>query len=407
MHSLIKLVSIARKLNKSANTVALLEKRILGAGLSSRHSAIIRSANAAPMAARMAQLATQHWKNMNPLWGVEIPFEQPGALWIAPEAGQKNDNQWRQLEHSLQQEGIEFHSLTHTEAAELGQHAIKINQDEIYFHEPEALQLDPADILNALQNAATLNGIEVMEHTQVTGFDVDSNGRISAVHSNHGSITCDYVINAAGAWSPKLFAPLNIPIPISLEPVYVANFLVGTRDIPTSLPIIADFVHHAYFRRWRGSILHLHQPRARSSEAIAQAFSRGLMNPAGANIIYDPSNYVLNFDQLEAYLGKVKNRFIKARTPLYAGGYVSFFDITPDLRFILGKDSKIENLVHVLGAGQALKYAPIFGEIISDIILKGQVQHSQIDISEFSIGRFSDQAFDQFWSAHKRAENSL
>jgi hypothetical protein len=32
---------------------------------------------------------------------------------------------------------------------------------------------------------------------------------------------------------------------------------------------------------------------------------------------------------------------------------VSYFDITPDLKFILGKDDHVANLFHVLGAGIA------------------------------------------------------
>ena len=50
--------SIQRKLGKKAGKVAIVEKKVLGAGLSSRHSAIVRSANASPMAAKLAKMAT-------------------------------------------------------------------------------------------------------------------------------------------------------------------------------------------------------------------------------------------------------------------------------------------------------------------------------------------------------------
>ena len=45
------------------------------------------------------------------------------------------------------------------------------------------------------------------------------------------------------------------------------------------------------------------------------------------------------------------------------------FDITPDLRFILGKDSKITNLFHNLGSGQAMKYSPVLGEVVAEEIM--------------------------------------
>ena len=63
------------------------------------------------------------------------------------------------------------------------------------------------------------------------------------------------------------------------------------------------------------------------------------MNPAGADIIYDASNYAVTYQQLAHYGEKVCDRFPSIGSPIYAGGYVSYFDITPDLKFILGPDS--------------------------------------------------------------------
>ena len=104
---------------------------------------------------------------------------------------------------------------------------------------------------------------------------------------------------------------------------------------------------------------------------------------------------------------KVENRFPKVGKAIYAGGYQSFFDITPDLKFILGKDTKAPNLFHCLGAGQALKYAPVFGEIIADLVTKGRSQDAQIDISEFSIARFKDKSISEFWKIETANNNSL
>ena len=61
--------SISRQLGRQQNKVAIIEKKVLGAGLSSRHSAIVRSANASAMAARMAKIATQQWKTLKTLLG--------------------------------------------------------------------------------------------------------------------------------------------------------------------------------------------------------------------------------------------------------------------------------------------------------------------------------------------------
>ena len=398
--------SVQRRLGNKSGKVAVIEKKVLGAGLSSRHSAIVRSANASPMAARMAKIATQYWKNLKPLWGVNIPYEQSGAIWIADNTPGSRAETWTTLEQMLQQEGIDFAMLAHRDVMDLSRHALKTVPDEIYYYEPDVLQLDSPQILNAIQTAAKKNRIEVLEHCEVIDFAHTGQG-ISAIQTSQGKIFAEHVINAAGAWSSELFAGIGLSIPVALEPVYAANFLVSVDDIPEGMPIIADYVNQAYFRRWRGSILHMHQPRSRNLKDIARSFSRTAMNPEGANVIYDALSFNVTHQQLDKYLGKVINRFPKIGKPVYAGGYHSFFDITPDLKFILGQDTQFNNLYHCLGAGQALKYAPIFGEIIADLITQGSTISNSLDIDEFSIARFSNNNLSGYWQADALKQNSL
>jgi glycine/D-amino acid oxidase-like deaminating enzyme len=398
--------SVQRRLGNKSGKVAIIEKKVLGAGLSSRHSAIVRSANASPMAARMAKIATQYWKNLKPLWGVSIPYEQSGAIWIAENTAGCRAESWTALEHMLQQEGIDFAMLAHRDVMELSRQALKTVPDEIYYYEPDVLQLDSPQILNAMQTAVKKNRIDVLEHCEVIDFEHTGQG-IGALQTSQGKILAEHVINAAGAWSADLFAGIGLNIPVALEPVYAANFLVSAHDIPEGMPIIADYVNQAYFRRWRGSILHMHQPRSRNVKDIARSFSRTAMNPEGANVIYDALSFNVTHQQLDNYLGKVINRFPKIGKPVYAGGYHSFFDITPDLKFILGADTQFTNLYHCLGAGQALKYAPIFGEIIADLITEGSVILNAINIEEFSIGRFSNNDLSRYWQTNALTQNSL
>jgi glycine/D-amino acid oxidase-like deaminating enzyme len=400
-------LSVQRKLGNKPGKVAILEKKVLGAGLSSRHSAIVRSANASPMAARMAKLSTQYWKNLKPIWGVEIPYEQSGAIWIADKNDGNAAKSWRSLELSMQKEGIDFAMISHKDVQDLSHQGLKTLPDELYYYEPEVLQLDSPQILNAMQTAVKKNHIDVFEHCEVIDFQHDTQHGIKTIASSQGQFFAENVVNASGAWSSELFAGMGLTIPVALQPVYVANFLVSASDIPESLPIIADFVNQAYFRRWRGSILHMHQPRRRQSKDIASSFSRASMNPEGANVIYDALSFNVHHQQLEDYLGKVTSRFPKIGHPVYAGGYHSFFDITPDLKFILGLDTQIRNLYHCLGAGQALKYAPILGELIADLILEQPTTSASINLQEFSISRFASKDFADYWRTESAQQNAL
>ena len=83
----------------------------------------------------------------------------------------------------------------------------------------------------------------------------------------------------------------------------------------------------------------------------------------------------------------------------------SYFDITPDLKFILGRDSKVSNLFHCLGSGQGFKYAPVFGELIADCITnEGKFLD---EVEEFAISRFDDSYMKNFWSQVSGSDNTL
>jgi sarcosine oxidase, subunit beta len=399
--------SIQQKLNKTPGKVAVLEKKVLGAGLSSRHSGIVRSANASPIAARMAKLATEHWKNLKPIWGVEIPYEQSGAIWIAPSQSGQTPDRWSDLEASMKAENIQFSMITPKEVIDLIGDAIHTDPAETFYFEPDVLQFDSRQVLNALEAAVNINKVEVIERCQVYDLECDSHNGITALRTNQGKIAADHIVNAAGAWSTGLFAGIGIHVPVAVEPVYAANFLVSSLDIPLNMPTIADFINQVYFRRWGASILHMHQPRSRQSKDIARSFTRALINPGGADVIYDPAGFTINHQQMDSYLAKMQSRFPKIVDPVYAGGYQSFFDITPDLKFILGPDPQFTNLYHCLGAGQSFKYAPLFGELIAELVTENRVLQESIDIDEFSIARFSQKPLSDFWKTQDTASSFL
>ena len=78
-------VSLQKKLNKlgKGEKVGLIEKAVLCAAESSRHSGIVRSANADPDASMMASISTKMWKNIRDHWGIDMELDEFGAIWIA------------------------------------------------------------------------------------------------------------------------------------------------------------------------------------------------------------------------------------------------------------------------------------------------------------------------------------
>lgn len=402
-------ISVRRRIRRSADTpggrVCLLEKSVVGSGLTARHSGIVRAANAVPKAAYLAKRATDYWLDLQSVWGVSIEYDACGAVWIARAVDGGRNDQWEALAESMSGLGIAFSQLDRREVQDVCTRSVILHDDEVYFREPNAMQFDPAVVRHALYGALKANDIEVAERTAVQGFEAHDDGEIKSVITSEGAITCDFVVNAAGAWSPSVFASLGISIPVSVEPVHVVNWMTSEFEIRGAMPIIADYVNLAYFRLWRDGEIHMHQPRRRTVRETARAFAESTLNVTGADFINDPTNQGLGYSQIRVYEDITRKRFRNVDNTVYGSGYRSYFDITPDLKFILGADHRVRNLIHCLGSGQAFKYTPVFGEIVADCIMGGGEYYHAID--EFSIARFDDEYMRNFWQKVSGTEHSL
>lgn len=91
-------------------------------------------------------------------------------------------------------------------------------------------QLNPYRLADAFRAAARSLGAELLAHTEVTGLQVRS-GRVTAVDTAAGSIACDVVVNAAGAWAPHIGRMAGLDIPV--QPV--RGQIVGTETLPEML----------------------------------------------------------------------------------------------------------------------------------------------------------------------------
>jgi D-amino-acid dehydrogenase len=81
-----------------------------------------------------------------------------------------------------------------------------------YLYEGDA-HLRPDRLMAELRRVLVGLGVEVREHTPVTGFTV-SNGTATAVQTAAGDVPADAVVVATGAWTPQLNRALGAKVPI-------------------------------------------------------------------------------------------------------------------------------------------------------------------------------------------------
>ena len=401
-------ISLQRKLNKEGKgeKVCLVDKAVLCAAESSRHSGIVRSANADPDASIMASLSTKMWKNLEEYWGKNMEIDAFGAIWIAKKNSDGENPVWNQLSDRMKKINLTFEEISPDSALEKCGDTLLIDKDESYFYEPEAFQLDPSILRSVLYDSIDENRVELFEKTEVEAIITNGNKIVSCM-TNNGKFDAKNFVNATGAWSSQLFSKIGLKIPVTIEPVSVVNWMESPRQIKYEYPIIADYTNLCYFRSWRGNKMHAHQPRKRSVYEIAKNFLNDLCAVNGGEYLNEPMNQSLAYNQIKNYEDISKKRFSNIDKTVYASGYRSFFDITPDLRFILGKDSKINNLFHNLGSGQAMKYSPVLGESVAEEILGEKNITKTFDYDKFKIDRFGDDYMQNFWNLVNGEENTL
>ena len=401
-------ISLQRKLNKLGKNekVCLIEKAVLCAAESSRHSGIVRSANADPDASVMASISSKMWKNLSKLWGIDMELDEFGAIWIAKKNSDGENPAWADLSNRMSKIDLVFEEIDSDSAIEKCGKTLLTDEDESYFYEPAAFQLDPSILRSTLYDAIDHNGVVLMEKTEVDTILTKGN-EILGITTNNGKINAKNFVNATGAWSSQLFSKIGLKIPVTIEPVSVVNWMESPKQIRYEYPIVADYTNLCYFRSWRGNKMHAHQPRKRSVYEIAKNFLNDLTSVNGGEYLNEPMNQSLAYNQIKNYEDISKKRFSNIDKTVYASGYRSFFDITPDLRFILGRDSKFNNLFHNLGSGQAMKYCPILGESIAEEILNDPHYTKEFDYPKFNIKRFSEDYMKEFWNLVQGEENTL
>ncbi|MGR8950065.1 MAG: NAD(P)/FAD-dependent oxidoreductase [Gammaproteobacteria bacterium] len=399
-------ISLQRRLGKLGKRVLLIEKRTLGAGASSRHSGIVRSAHRSAHVASWAMQANGMWRELDKHWGVELPVNVTDSLWIAP---REQTHNWQAMSKNLRSVGVDFDQISSTEARSQTHGLIDIGDNDTVFKERNCLLIDPAELRGAMGRALIENDVDFLTQTSVSGLAQSSDGSVREVFTTAGAFECEHLVNAAGAWSSRLFSKLTphrgIEIPISMERVFCANFLADPCDELNSLPLIADYQNNMYVRTWPGAQLHMHTPRSRDRRVIERCFEATERGEVRDHAIYDTSSRTPTWVHAAEYASKLRSRFPSLGTPTQVSGEYSYFDITPDLGFILGADTVIPNLHHNLGAGEAMKFAPALGEVIADSVMGQTSYASKALLSEFSIGRFRNHT--NYSISHQAAKGAL
>jgi len=322
---------------RGVTDVVVLERGYLNAGASGRNGGGVRTQWTTPTMIRLARRSIELCRRFAVDLGINVWMRQGGYLFLAPARKEAE-----LLERNLrvhEANGLRTRLVSRDEALD-----IVPELDPVQFvagaFNPDDGVVFPWPFLWGYATRAESLGVRVLTFTRVTGFET-SGRRLTVVVTDRGRISCDRVVNAAGAWSKEVAALAGVSLPN--RPIR-HEILVTESTRPWLDPLVSVLGSGLYFSQsQRGEIV------------------GGLGDPD------EPEGVVL------ASTLRFLSRFARAITacvPITGGlrvvrQWAGCYDVTPDNNPILGA-AGYENFLQLSGfVGHGFMMAPAVTELMA------------------------------------------
>ncbi len=339
--------------------VVVLEAGYLCAGASGRNGGGVRTQWNTETNIRLARRSLALCRGFARELGVNVWLRQGGYLFLA-----QSDAVARRLEASTERQrrlGLATTMLTAGGAREVVPQLDDRRVVAAAFN-PDDGVVFPWPFLWGYAAGAARRGAHIETFTRVTGVEI-SGGRLRAVVTDRGRLACDVLVNAAGAWSPRVAALAGVKLP---NLPYRHEILV-TEPLESFLgPLVSVLDDGLYFSQsMRGEIVGGMGDRAEPPGFEVGSTLRFLARFSRAIVDCLP------------VLGGVKV------LRQWAGCY----DVTPDNSPILGETPGVTGFLQMSGfVGHGFMMAPAVAELMADW-MAGRGRDEILD--RFNLGRFA------------------
>ena len=323
---------------RGVTDIVLLEKGYLTAGASGRNGGGVRAQWTTPTMIRLARRSLEIGERFAAEMGINVWFRRGGYLFLAPtpqQAARIEKNAELHRKH-----GLRTRILTPPEARE-----VVPELDERSFlaasWNPDDAVVFPWPYVWGYAARAEALGAKVLTFTGVQGFEREGR-RITAVVTDRGTIACDTVVNAAGAWSRDVAALAGVKLPNEPER---HEILVTEPLKPWLGPLVSNLGNGLYF-----------------SQSLRGEIVGGMGDPDEPPGI--DSRSTLRFLARFA-------RAISECVPVAAGlkvmrQWAGCYDVTPDNNPVLGA-AGYDNFLQLNGfVGHGFMMAPAVTELMAD-----------------------------------------
>jgi sarcosine oxidase, subunit beta len=219
----------------------------------------------------------------------------------------------------------------------------------------------PLPTVQRIAAAARERGAVIREHCEVTGVEIDPEGRVERVVTPDDSVSTRAVVNAAGAWARGVGETVGVRLPISPRKRQV--FVVDPQGVvPPGGPFIMEEEKDFYCTtRPEGLIMVQGQSEGETLETAVE------------------------WGYLDAPLGSLLHRIPALREAPLTGAWAGIRPMPRDGHPLLGQAPGIGGY-YVAGGfgGQGFTRGPLAGRLMAELITTGQASR---DLSPYRVDR--------------------
>ena len=358
-------LSCAYFLARRGVKVVVLERKLPGAGSSTRNGGGVRSQLGTATGVQLSVLSEPYWSEFEKRFGVDPWLRRIGYLFLAAD-----EAELQVLRHQVElqnQFGVPSELLDAEDLlarwpilGELGFTGGSYCAADGYLNQHRAV--------HGFAQAAEAAGATIECGVEVIGFDVEAD-RIGAVRTTKGTLRTDTVVNCAGAWAPHVAEGIGVQLPIRGRRVQLLH-AHSSVSLPPDLPWLIGPLGQVHVRQDTAGRVQVGGFLGADETVDALAFDHGA----------DPGWITGVLEQTRETFG------IAIEGSSVVESWAGLYPSTPDQHPII---DRIEAGMIVVGgfAGLGLMHAPAAGLLAAELILDGKI--SSVNAADVSLARFS------------------
>jgi len=276
---------------------------------------------------RLRQYTRDLYSRLEAETGLATGFKPVGFVELAADLGRLEE--YRRVSTFNRHCGVDVHEISAKEVAELFPYA-RTNDLLAGFYVPGDGRVNPVDVTMSMAKGARQTGVTIAQGVTVEDIIV-RDGRACGVVTDHGTIECEHVVNAAGMWARQLGERSGVAIPLQAAEHY---YLITEQmeGLDPSWPVIEDPANFGYYREEVGGLM------IGLFETVCAPWQVGAIPRDASFTSLQP-----DWDRMGPYVEAAMSRVPRSLDT----GIRTFFcgpeSFTPDLRPIVGPAPEVRN----------------------------------------------------------------